>query len=157
MLAYLDVSLSCAMIQFTVLEQIVSRARKSVESSDRDGELKSYTKAGGQSERGWRVAGFYASDTADSRLVFEALHYEIPAICIIRVYREHPLEILFARKWAGDISRFENAVENAATVFRAALPIAPLPARAVDEAWIQVGSATSCGGEISSIKHGGTL
>jgi len=121
------------MIQFTVLEQIVSRARKSVESTDRDGELKPYTKAGGQSGSGWRVAGFYASDTADSRLVFEALHYETPAICIIRVYREHPLEVLFARKWAGDISRFENAAENAAKVFRCALPATPFPARVVDE------------------------
>jgi hypothetical protein len=124
--------LLCHMIQFTVLEQIVSRARKSVESSDRDGELKPYTNAGGQSGRGWRVAGFYASDTADSRLVFEALHYETPAICIIRVYREHPLEVLFARKWAGDILRFEIAAENAATVFRAALPATALPA-CVDE------------------------
>jgi hypothetical protein len=121
------------MIPFTVLEQIVARVRRSVESRGRDGELKLYSRAGGQSGRGWRVAGFYASETAESRLVFEALHYETPAICVLRVYREIPLNVLFARKWSGDISRFEIAAGAAATVFREALPDTPLPSLEVDD------------------------
>lgn len=104
----------------------------SVESGARDGELKPYKQAGGQSRRGWRVAGFYAFDTAESRLVFEALHYEAPAICVVRVYRESPLEVLFARKWSGELSRFELAAGEAAAVFRAALPAAPISSQEAD-------------------------
>jgi hypothetical protein len=121
------------MIQFNVLEQIVSHALKSVELRGRDGELKPYTKAGGQAGRGWRVAGFYVPDKAESRLVFEGLHYETPAICVVRVYRENPLEVLFARKWAGDISRFEIAAGAAATAFYAALPTAPVTSQDGDD------------------------
>ena len=121
------------MIDFTTVEQIVFRACGSVQSRDRDGELKPYTKAGGQAGGGWRVAGFYAADVHDSRLVFEALHYTSPAICIVRVYREQPLEVLFARKWAVDVSRFELAEHKDAATFRAALPATPLPARIVDD------------------------
>src|SRR5262249_20062613 len=97
------------------------------------GELKPYTKAGGQSGRGWRVTGFYASDTAESRLVFEALHYEKPGICVVRVYRENPLEVLFARRWSGDMSKFELAIKAAAAAFRAALPVTPVPNHDVDD------------------------
>src|SRR5712664_263021 len=102
------------MLDFSSLKQMVFQARKSASSAARDGELKPYTKAGGKnSGRGWRVAGFYASDTADSRLVLEGLHYERPGLCVIRVYRENPLQVLFARKWSGDTPRFERAVESA--------------------------------------------
>ena len=115
------------MLHFSALQQMVSEARTSASSAGRDGELKPYAKAGGHSERGWRVAGFYAFDTAASRLIFEALHYEVPGICVIRVYRENPLEVLFARKWSGDASRFRFAVDAAAGIFRSALPTEPAP------------------------------
>jgi hypothetical protein len=121
------------MIPFSILEQIINRSRKSLESRERDGELKSYTKAGGVSGRGWSVTGFYTRETDESRLVFEALHYELPELCLIRVYRENPLEILFARKWCGDMARFEQTVAKAAMVFRAALPIRPLPSDDFEE------------------------
>jgi hypothetical protein len=115
------------MLNFSSLEQMVSQACKSASSAGRDGELKPYTKAGGQAGRGWQVVGFYAFDTGDSRLVFEALYYQTPGVCVIRVYRENPLEILFARKWSGDTSRFTLAVAAAADIFRSALPVEPAP------------------------------
>lgn len=46
--------------------------------------------------------------------------------------REHPLEVLFARKWAGDGLKFATAADRAATIFRGALPAAPLPSTIVD-------------------------
>ncbi|MDB6053943.1 MAG: hypothetical protein JWN25_1466 [Verrucomicrobiales bacterium] len=122
-----------ARISFTNLEKVVLRSRKSIESSPRDGELKAYTREGGQNGRGWRVAGFYAYDSAQSRLVFEALHYETPSLCLIRVYRENPMAVLFAKKWSGNIAKFEIAAVEAASVFRAALPTAYLPDGTVDD------------------------
>ena len=114
------------MLNFAALEQMVSHALKSVSSADRDGEVKPFTNEGGQSGRGWRTTGAYAFGGDNSRLVYEGLHYETPGICVIRVYREETSEVLFARKWSGDESKFAVAICEAAIVFRASLPDTPV-------------------------------
>lgn len=114
------------MITLQKIEQMVSRVMKSAISRERDGEIKPYKGPGGQSGHGWETVGFYAADAESSRLVFEVLFYPTSKICVIRVNRENAPEILFARKWSGRKSRFEAAMNEAASAFRVALPALPI-------------------------------
>jgi hypothetical protein len=44
--------------------------------------------------RRWRVAGFYSEPVNGGRVVFEALYEPGEPECLLRIYREHPLEYL---------------------------------------------------------------
>ena len=80
--------------------------------------LRSYRRRGGvETDNPWRVAGFYANETKDTRLVVEAFYLVSHDTCVVRVFREGPLEILYARKSVGDLTKLTSILDEAASAF----------------------------------------
>jgi hypothetical protein len=80
--------------------------------------LRSYRIRGGEeAAQPWHVAGFYAYEGKNKRLVFEALYLEALDTCVVRVFQESRLKILYARKAVGDIGKLSSRLCEAADVF----------------------------------------
>jgi hypothetical protein len=73
----------------------------------------------------WEVAGIYAYREERLRLVLEALHLRNHAAYVVRVYCEHPVDVLLARKSFGDLTKLRNQLEEARQVFIMHLPTPP--------------------------------
>jgi hypothetical protein len=80
--------------------------------------LRSYRRHGGEeTENPWQVAGLYAYESKDARLVLEAFYLTSHDTCIVRLFREAPLEILYARKSVSDLTKLAAVLDEAAGQF----------------------------------------
>jgi hypothetical protein len=70
----------------------------------------------------WKTAGFYTKLNFESRLVFEICLHEKLDSPVVRVFKENPLEIVFARKFFQETG-LHKAVEQAGNAFISLLPI----------------------------------
>jgi hypothetical protein len=127
-----------AFIAYSTLEQQITAAFERTRAAHPDHNVTRYTSfGGGDGVPGWKTLGFYARTSADRRLVCEAFHDEQRSAAVIRVFQEGTAEPLFARKWAGEDTRFCDAVESATDTFLQALPEAPFPEEPADDmSWL---------------------
>ena len=129
-----------AFITYSTLEEQIAAAFERIRAAHPDHNVRRYNSfGGGDGVPSWKVLGFYARTSADAhaRLVCEAFHDEQRSAAVIRVFREGTAEPLFARKWAGEDSRFCEAVESASEIFAQALPRAPFPEEPADDmSWL---------------------
>jgi hypothetical protein len=107
------------MLSFADIERVVEEQLTALASQpDFAGTLRSYRIRGGdKAAQPWHVAGFYAYEGKNKRVVFEALYLEAPDTCVVRVFREFPLKVLYARKAVGDIAKFSSRLCEAADLF----------------------------------------
>jgi len=107
------------MLAFTKIERLVEEQLMAL-SADPNiaGALRSYRSKGGEkTENPWRVAGLYAYETENQRLVLEAFYLAARDTCVVRVFREGRPEILYARKSVGDVTKLASALDGAASHF----------------------------------------
>jgi len=95
----------------TGVRQLVQRqlAQKSVQSFASSG--------GGTVRKTWRTLGFFLEDVYDRCLVYELLVVRRMEVCVLRVYWENPLSILYARKFSTLGSTAPAALTEASRVF----------------------------------------
>lgn len=106
------------MIDFVALKQLIIHAREAIPGLADNNAIVAYDARGVS----WRTFGLYAYVTPTCRLVVEGLHSAAHGFCAIRTYREDPFTVLYGRKWAGDLCRFERACLSAAEIFSSGLP-----------------------------------
>jgi len=107
------------MSTFTEIKRLVKKQATalSAESEVADA-LRSYRRQGGdETENPWQVAGLYAYESKDGRLVLEAFYLTSQDTCIVRVFREAPLEILYARKSVSDVTKLAAVLDEGAAQF----------------------------------------
>lgn len=83
--------------------------------------LRLYRHSGGQGPS-WRTAGAYLRVAEESRLVLEALYLQRMDTCVVRVYREAPFQIHYARKFSLSAPSCAQIMESAFSVFGQHLP-----------------------------------
>jgi N-glycosylase/DNA lyase len=107
------------MLGFTEIERLVEEQLASLSAEPGIANaLRSYRVQGGEeTDHRWRVAGFYAYETKNKRLVLEALYLQSLDTCVIRVFREARLNILYARKSVGDVAKLSALILDAAGLF----------------------------------------
>lgn len=106
------------MLAFSDIERLVEEQLTAVSShADVAAALRPYRLQGGdEAAQPWLVAGFYAYEGKNKRLVLEALYLRRLNTCVVRVFRERGAKILYARK-AVDIAKLATKVGEAAEVF----------------------------------------
>jgi hypothetical protein len=107
------------MLAFADIEGLVEQQLSALASQPEFADaLRSYRIRGGdEAAQPWRVAGFYAYEGKNKRLVFEALYLKALDTCVVRVFRESRLKILYARKAVGDIANLSSQLCEAAELF----------------------------------------
>lgn len=107
------------MLVFFDIERLVEEQLTALASQpDFATALRSYRIQGGdEAAQPWHVAGFYAYEGKNKRLVLEVLHLKLLDTCIVRVFRENRLNILYARKAIGDVGKLTARVSEAAELF----------------------------------------
>jgi hypothetical protein len=84
--------------------------------------IRQYSGSGGiQTARSWNTAGLYTQENSNSRFVLEVLSVPSKNICVVRIYHDEPLEILFARKLMNGLDALPEVLHNASDVFSNAL------------------------------------
>ena len=107
------------MLSFREIEELIEEqlTRLSGEPSI-SGALRSYRVAGGdETDNPWRVAGLYAYENKDRRLVLEALYLSSRDTCVVRVFREGRRQIIYGRKSVGDVTSLASIVDEAGARF----------------------------------------
>lgn len=107
------------MLSFREIEELIEEhlTRLSAEPNI-SGALRSYRVNGGdETDNPWRVAGLYAYENKDTRLVLEALYLSSRDTCVVRVFREGRPQILYGRKSVGDVTTLASIVDEAAAQF----------------------------------------
>jgi hypothetical protein len=130
-----------AFIPYVTLEQHISAVFERVRSLHAKHNVTHYTSSGGEETVSpWKALGFYARVSPEARLVCETFHDEQRSIAVVRVFREGVVEPLYARKWAGDDSRFLGVVSDAGNVFAGSLPATDEPVQPTegDMSWLPV-------------------
>jgi hypothetical protein len=107
------------MLESSDIERLVEEQLTALASQpDLVDALRSYRIQGGdEAAQPWHVAGFYAYEGKNKRLVFEALYLKLLDTCVVRVFRENRLNILYARKAVGDTGKLSAKVCEAAELF----------------------------------------
>ena len=107
------------MSTFTKIERLVKRQATALSAEPAIGNaLRSYRRQGGEeTENPWQVAGLYGYESKNERLVLEAFYLASHDTCVVRVFRESPLEILYARKAVNDLTRLAAVLDEAAAQF----------------------------------------
>ena len=107
------------MLRFTEIERLVEEQLAALSAEpDIANALRSYRLQGGdETDHRWRVAGFYAYQAKNQRLVLEALYLQSLDTCVIRVFREARLKILYARKSVADVAKLAALILDAAGLF----------------------------------------
>src|SRR6267143_5637697 len=95
------------MLSFSEIERLVEEQLTALSAEPEIASaLRSYRLQGGdETDHMWRVAGFYAYEAKNKRLVLEALYLQSLDTCAIRVFREERLKILYARKSVSDVAK----------------------------------------------------
>jgi hypothetical protein len=83
--------------------------------------LRLYRHSGGRGPS-WRTAGAYLSIADENRLVLEALYLQQIDTCVVRVYQESPLKVLYARKFGVSAPSCAQIMDSAFAVFAQHLP-----------------------------------
>jgi hypothetical protein len=117
------------MLSFDEVADVVKKSTFYLESLHRTAlsSLHFYRHSGGQGSS-WRTVGFYLDISSDNRLVLEALYLSRLTTCVVRVYQESPLEIVFARKFSLDGDPRADLLHLATETFGRRLPV-DLPAQ----------------------------
>jgi hypothetical protein len=107
------------MLTFARIERLVREEATALSAGPQlANALRSYRRRGGDdTDNPWHVAGCYTNETKDERLVLEAFYLPSHDTCVVRVFRETPLEILYARKSIGDITKLAVILDEAAAQF----------------------------------------
>lgn len=107
------------MSTFTKIERLVKRKATALSAAPEIANaLRSYRRQGGEeTENPWQVVGLYGYESKHERLVLEAFYLASHDTCVVRVFRENPLEILYARKAVNDLTRLAAVLDEAAAQF----------------------------------------
>ncbi len=68
-------------------------------------------------KKSWRTVGFFLENTAEQRLVYEILLVPLRKVCVLRVYWEQPLTVLYARKFSTRANEPSVALHEASRIF----------------------------------------
>ena len=129
------------MLSFSDVQRLVEERLTAVSSqADLAGALRSYrTQGGEEAAQPWYVAGFYAYEGKNKRLVLETLYLQRLNTCVVRVFRERGAKILYAGK-AIDQAKLASKVGEAAEVFLLHLK-KPLPVQLFEGDYAQISPA----------------
>jgi len=118
-------------LDYSYINNLVQSLYDSLSSKvERVHTLKRYQGSGGtEGSHPWKTTGFYANVKPSSRLVLEALLPESSGVCVVRVYLERPVEILFARKAPNNGAGLKDVLEDASRRFLTALPVTGMGTR----------------------------
>lgn len=107
------------MLSFSEIERLVEEQLTALSAEPNvSGALRSYrVDGGGETDNPWRVAGVYAYENKNTRLVLEALYLKSCDTCVVRVFREGRPQILYARKSVGDVTTLAPILDGAAAQF----------------------------------------
>jgi hypothetical protein len=121
------------MLAFADIERLVRDSRSTLVAGDPGLEeaVRFYSSSGGNMNP-WHTAGMYVHLDGANRLVLEALHFKKLDACVVRVFVETPLNILYARKCFGDIVPCNTLVSEATSILLAEIPTSPQSAAAFD-------------------------
>ena len=111
------------MLSFDDVAESVRKSASGLQSThvDVSSSLRLYRHSGGQGPS-WRTTGAYLNISDENRLILEALYLQGIDTCVVRVYEENPLRVLYARKFSVDISSCMQIIDYAFAVFQQHLP-----------------------------------
>jgi len=103
------------MINDQATKEVRNRIKDSILKKIEESYIRPYQLEGAiESENEWKSFGFYSESEDEKKLVWEALYFIHRGICVIRVYRESPLNVYFSYKF----NDFDNdLLKESASVF----------------------------------------
>lgn len=105
-------------MNFKALKKAVDVECFRIRQEPRSGAVQSYTLSGGGTlKKTWQTAGFFLEDGGDRRLVYELLHVRARKVCVLRVYWDEPLTILYALKFSTIAPIVSGACAEASRIF----------------------------------------